>query len=98
MLEIIVLWLTGKKIAGIASDKGLPGFLFVIMLVVLWFGGEIVGAVIGVATNHGEVGATAYLFALMGAGMGALASFIIVSAIPAPRDEREDEEFDLDGR
>ena len=40
MCEIILLYFMGKKIAESANNKGRSGVLFVVMLILLWFGGE----------------------------------------------------------
>jgi hypothetical protein len=98
VLEILLLYFMGKKIAETASDRGRPGVLFVILLVGLWFGGELAGFVVGAAINHGEVGLACYGFALLGAMFGAITAFIIVNAMPVPVDEEDEgEKFDIYG-
>jgi hypothetical protein len=77
------------------------------MFVLLWFGCEILGAIFGVILTKGEVSAGAYLFALLGAAVGAGISFVIVASLPAVEDEegayrgrkrrrieRDDDEYD----
>jgi hypothetical protein len=87
MLEIPPLRALGKKIADNAGDKGYGPVGFVVLLVGLWFGGELFGAMLGVLLT-GEV-VVGYLFALFGAVVGAVTAFVIVALLPSERDEDE---------
>ena len=41
MLEIIIIWLLCKKIAAIAKGKGRSAAGYVLLLIGMWLGGEI---------------------------------------------------------
>src|SRR5260370_27777381 len=90
MLEILLIWSLGKKIGAIASDKGRSSGGYIALFVLAWFGGEFAGGVFGVILNRGEVSAIVYLFALLGAVVGAGAVFILVSLLPSVEDEDYD--------
>lgn len=86
MLEIILLIFLTRRIGNILEAKGRKSGWYKLLTVLLWFGGEIIGAIIGVVIVHlsqlseGFV----YLFALIGAAIGAAVAFIIAKAVPAP--------------
>jgi hypothetical protein len=104
MLEILILIALGKNIAAKARAKGRSGPPFVILLVVLWIGCELAGAVVAgivsmVVFGGGEPELLVlYMGALPGAIIGALIAFGIVSALgPArPRDREDDYEGDYE--
>jgi len=75
MLEILVLFALTGKIGRICESKGRKSGGFKALTVLLWFGGEIVGAVIGYSTGGEGIGV--YLFALIGAAIGAGISVLI---------------------
>ncbi|MDB5355676.1 MAG: hypothetical protein JWN24_2129 [Phycisphaerales bacterium] len=79
MLEILLLWHLCKKIGVKLRAKGRSAGGYQAMLVAMWFGGEIIGAIIGVVVMGG--GAGAYLFAILGAAAGAVAAFVIVNSV-----------------
>ena len=100
MCEIILLFLLGKKIAGMASEKGRAGWPWVLMLIGLWIGGEFTGAVIGaILTDAGggnQAGQDDNMFAILGfalagAACGAIITFTIVSLLP-PVESYDDED------
>lgn len=76
MLEILAIIYLGKNISRIAKEKGLKPGGYVALMVVLWFGLEVVGAFMGILV-FGE-GLAAYPLALVGAGLGALFGYLIV--------------------
>lgn len=85
MLEIIILIFLTRKVGEIVRSKGHKAGWFQFLAVVLWIGGEVIGAVIG-----GIVGALsntgmglAYLFALLGAAAGAGISILIARSLNA---------------
>jgi len=81
MLEILLLRALTGAIGKVVEAKGKPSGWYKFLAVMLWFGGELLGAVIGFAT---DMGAGAYLLALMGAAAGAgIAYQIAKSAAPA---------------
>ncbi len=102
MLEILILIGLSKSIAAKANAKGRSGTPFVLMLVGLWIGGEICGAILGViisvssnpkATEPNMV--LIYGGALAGAIIGAVISFVIVNSL-ADLSRRDDYDDDYD--
>jgi len=87
MLEILLIWILAKKIGAMASNKGRNAAGYIVLFVLAWFGGEILGAIFGAVLNKGEFFPTGYLFALVGAAVGAGSAFIIVGALPAIEEE-----------
>jgi len=83
MLEILVLWTLTKRIGNVVEAKGHKSGGYKLLTVVLWFGGEIVGAIIGAfATGGNESGqCAAYLFALLGAIVGAGVAYGIANSL-----------------
>ena len=84
MLEILLLIWLGRKIATMARERGRSSTGYVLMLVGLWVGGEIAGIIVGsllVQGRPGEFNGAAYIFALVGAAAGAIASFLIVKSL-----------------
>lgn len=73
MLEIIAIIALGKSISKIVKEKGLNPTKYVIIMVVMWIGFEILGSLIG-AILYGE-GMVVYLFALSGAAIGGFLSY-----------------------
>ena len=89
MLEILLLVYLSKQVRRIVESKGRSkAGWYQFMLVGMWFGGEIIGMVCGIAVT-GDFGAAAYLFALGGAIAGTIGAFIIVKNIaPATIQQR----------
>jgi Na+/phosphate symporter len=86
MCEILFIIYLARKVAKIANDKGRNGFGYGFMLVGLWIGGEIAGALVGVSLVHGQLhnnqaGLAIYACMLAGAAAGAILTFIIVSSL-----------------
>jgi hypothetical protein len=87
MLEIILLITLTRRIGYILEQKGRKTGWYKLLTVLLWFGGEIVGAIIGAGIAEvGELSnALIYLIALMGAAAGAGLAFIIAKSVqPMP--------------
>ena len=85
MIEILLLVALARKIGKICEEKGRKAGGFKALTVALWFGGEIFGAVIAVASGVEEL--AVYLFALIGAAVGAGISVLIaVNLKPAQAD------------
>ncbi|HOU14901.1 MAG TPA: hypothetical protein PKZ84_17475 [Anaerolineae bacterium] len=80
MLEILALWALTKKIGAIAEAKGHKSGGYKVLTVVLWFGGELIGAVIGAFIGNGDTCAT-YAIAIAGAAMGAGIAYLIASGL-----------------
>ena len=76
MIEILVLIALTKRIGNIVKAKGHKPGGYKAMLVGFWFGGEILGLIIGFAVV-GE-GLAIYLFAIIGAVIGAFVAFGII--------------------
>ena len=80
MIELLMMNQLIRAISRILQAKRRKPGWFQLLAVVLWIVGEIVGALIGIAL---EMEAGAYLLALLGAGGGALASYVIAKrALP----------------
>lgn len=94
MLEIILLFVMCKNIGQIVRKKGRRPFGFQLLLVGMWFGGEIVGALLGtIATTiidgrYEGVGLLAYISALLCAGVGAWLAFQIARRAAGESDRR----------
>jgi uncharacterized membrane protein YeaQ/YmgE (transglycosylase-associated protein family) len=84
MLEIILLVFLTRHVGEIVQAKGRRGGWYKLMTVLLWLGCEITGAFIGgivVALSHSGT-LLVYVFALVGAAVGAGISVIIARAVP----------------
>ena len=99
MLEIIVLWQLCKSLGRILRDKGRKPRPFQILLVVMWFGGELAaGFVAGIVqvARQGQldpgVNPAVYLFAVLGAACGAGITFLIARQL-SPIGEEQPADF-----
>jgi hypothetical protein len=83
MLEIILLIFLTRRIGEIVEEKGRKTIWFKVLTVALWIGGEITGAIIGaiVAAVSGVSDILIYVFALLGAAVGAGIAFIIAKSV-----------------
>jgi len=81
MLEILTLWTLTKQIGKIVEQKGHGSGGYKVLTVVLWFGGEIVGAIVGAAITGGDKSAqcAVYFVALVGAAAGAGIAYLIAN-------------------
>jgi hypothetical protein len=87
MLEIILLFVLGKKISEICKSKGRSGWPYVLMFIGLWFFFELAGAVVGVILAPTDAGGEpnfliVWICGIVGAAGGAVLSFVIVNALP----------------
>ena len=84
MIEILVLMALSGRIGAIAQRKGYPGWMFKVLLVVLWFSFEIVSffAAAGGQPRSGFPW-PAYVGALVGAAIGGSVAFAIAHSLPA---------------
>lgn len=101
MLEIIIVVLVSKKIAAMVKEKGRSAGGYVTLFVLLWFGGEIVGAIVGAMMTGGQnagaggIDMAVYVFALVGAAVGGITGFAIASMVsPLETRRRRDRDFD----
>jgi len=83
MLEILFLVHLTRRIGHILKQKGRKSGWYKFLTVLLWFGGEIIGGIIGaVIVEISELNqAIIYLVALMGAAAGAGAAFLIAKTV-----------------
>jgi hypothetical protein len=83
MLEIFFLIWFSRHLRRIATAKGRSG-KWSLLGVGLWFGGEVLGFIIG---GFSDAGAGGYLLALLLAGVGATVAHFVVKALhPAHED------------
>jgi len=52
MLEILILFVCGKKIAAICREKNRAAWPWVLMMVFFWYGGAVAGAIVGVIASE----------------------------------------------
>ena len=76
MIEILFLMYFSGKIAGIVKPKGYSPGIYQFLTYVFWFGGELLGAMVGASVTKGF---SVYGFALAGAVIGAIAIYAIAS-------------------
>jgi hypothetical protein len=80
MLEILFIIFLSKKIAAMMRAKGRSAGGYVALFVLLWFGGELSGGVVGMIVS-GRLDAGAYAAALGGAALGATIAFLIANSV-----------------
>lgn len=83
MLEILLLWGLTKNIGKLVEEKGRKSGWYKFMTVILWFGGEIIGAVVGAlaTSSEGSGQCLIYAFALVGAAIGAGTAYFIANSL-----------------
>jgi hypothetical protein len=83
MLEILALLVLTKRIGKIVEEKGRKSGGYKILMVGLWFGGEIVGLILGTVIAGGDPSAKwlPYLIALLGAVIGAGIAYAIANGL-----------------
>jgi predicted branched-subunit amino acid permease len=81
MLEIIAIWAMTSQIGKVVKAKGHKSGWYQVMTVVFWFGGELIGALIGAAISDGDTCGT-YGFAIAGAAAGAGVAYLIARSLP----------------
>jgi hypothetical protein len=86
VLEIVVVFLLARHNGRMVEGKGLRGTMYRWGTVGFWFGGEILGSIIGLAASGRHSTALGiYLFALLGAALGAVLAYLWAKqASPAP--------------
>lgn len=93
MLEILLVYGLCKWMGSLLRDKGRNPLVFQIFVVLGWIGGEFGGAFIGAIIhflqnpNAQELGLEVYLFALVGAAVGAGIPFFIAFLLPSVKEE-----------
>ena len=83
MLEILALLALTKRIGNIVESKGHKATKYKWMTVGLWFGGEIVGVILGAIIAGGSDSAQCliYVVALIGAAIGAAIAYSIANNV-----------------
>jgi hypothetical protein len=88
VLEILLLWGLCRKIGEMVEAKGHSRLLYQGVLVAMWFGGELTGAIIGVIVIS-ALGGTGqrdlcfcYLCAFFFAAVGAGSAFLVAAVLP----------------
>lgn len=96
MLEIIILFVCGKKIAAICNEKNRAAWPWVLMMIFFWYGGAIAGAVVGLIASElsdprADEPNPVMLFGgiIGGAVLGMVVTFVTVNMLPANEDEYE---------
>lgn len=81
MLEILALLVLTKKIGKVVEAKGRKSGGYKALVVGLWFGGEIIGFILGtaMAANDPSARLLPYFIALLGAAVGAGIAYAIAS-------------------
>ena len=93
MLEIILVIGLCKALGNVLRAKGRKPFWMQVLLGVAWLGGEIAGAILGgivhVVRNgpNEQFGVEVYLFAIVGAALGASVTFFIAYMMPSLKDD-----------
>ena len=89
MLEIIILYFLCKNIGETMRNKGRTAIWMQIMMVCFWFCGECLGVfaaatyeVITTGNENMEMSPRMYLFALSGAILGTITTYVIAWIIP----------------
>lgn len=86
MLELIVLIALTRRVGAVVEKKGHASRRYKVLTVILWFGGEVVGAFIGAIASNGETAPT-YVAALVGAAVGAGIAYMIADGAIAVTEE-----------
>ena len=82
MLEILALISLTSKIGAIVEQKGYRSSGYKWSVVAWWFGGEIVGVILGLLITGGEQGLPVYIIALIGAAIGAGIAYSNANNLP----------------
>ena len=104
MLEILILISLSRNVAAKARAKGRSPAPFVIILLVLWIGGEVFAAIVAAVISTIVLGDAepnlllVYPAAILGAVVGAVVAFQIVKAIAPARTYGDYEDDDYDDR
>jgi len=75
MLEIIAIFSLGKSIKVTVEEKGLKPLKYILLLIAMWIGFEILGGILGALLFGNGLGI--YIFALLGAAFGGYLSYNI---------------------
>jgi hypothetical protein len=84
MLEVLLLVSLVRSNAKVAKGKGQSGW-WGGLVALFWVAGEVAGFI--VAGMMGSAGLAAYLFALMGAAVGAVAAWFVIYMLPHRAEE-----------
>lgn len=114
MLEILLIIAISKKISAMMTQKGRSPTGYVVIFVFLWFGGEILGGILGAiasilidprAMDGDQFMCGAYIFALIGAAIGGTIGYLIANSasdLSQPSvpdyDDDDDDDYGEEGR
>jgi hypothetical protein len=113
MLEIFLIIAVSKKISAMMTQKGRNPTGYVILFIALWFGGEIVGGILGAivtilmdrrAMEGDGLMCGAYVLALIGAAIGGTIGYVIASSASdlspprVPDFDDDDDDYGEEGR
>ena len=91
MLELVGIIVLAKAIKRIVNEKGLRAFRYVLLLVILWLGFEVIGLYVGMII-FGDV-MIGYLLAFPGAALGAYISYQVAKNAQPVNSEYPIEDF-----
>lgn len=94
MLELIGIITLGKAIQKIVTEKGLKPTKYILLMVILWLGFEVIGLFVGMIL-FGNV-MTGYLLAFPGAAMGGYISYSVARNATPAQNEYRIEDFGKD--
>jgi hypothetical protein len=104
VLEIILIVVLSKKIAAMMKEKGRNPAGYIVLFVLLWFGCEVIGFIIGAVISVSQdprafdqgIDLLSYIIGLLGAAVGGTTGYLIASAMPPVRrrDWEVDEDYD----
>lgn len=88
MLEIIAIVFLCRHHARLCREKGYHPTGYVVLTVLLWIGFEVIGAIVGGIIAYETT--AIYILALLGAGVGALVSHVIVRGLTPKESANQD--------
>lgn len=79
MLELILVIILARKNGRSAKEKGYKGGWFIFLTIVLWFTGELIGALIAIISSEEML--MIYGKALLGGILGGAATVVIINSL-----------------
>lgn len=92
MLEIIALFFLTRQIGQLAQQKGLKKGMWKLHTVLLWFGGEIAGAIIGIILFGQDNLIPVMIFGYL----GAIAAFLVLKYNLSSQPDAVNDPFDFE--
>lgn len=95
MLEILVLFSMCRFLHKKATEKGWPGWPFVLAMIFSWVGFGFSGAVVGVIVtgDDGELPVGGIIGYLVGAVMACITNAVFVNLLPDRNDQPDDDDY-----